>query len=217
MDMPLARNVVLIDFENVQPPSLKELAAPGFKVLVFVGASQTRISMDVAEAMQALGSQGRYIRCHGSGPNALDFHIAFHIGDMAAADPEAFFHIISKDTGFDPLVVHLKSRGLRAGRCASVADLPMFRQARQSAGVSALPAAETVLPDARLMHLRDWLVRQDKARPASRVALQNSIANLFQKTLAATEVTALVLQLQQKKWIVLEGDAVRYQLAAMRA
>ncbi len=58
MDMPLARNVVLIDFENVQPPSLKELAAPGFKVLVFVGASQTRISMDVAEAMQALGSQG---------------------------------------------------------------------------------------------------------------------------------------------------------------
>ncbi|PWB22619.1 hypothetical protein DCO49_15425 [Stenotrophomonas sp. SPM] len=68
-----------------------------------------------------------------------------------------------------------------------------------------------------MMHVRDWLVRQDKARPASRVALQNSIANLFQKTLAATEVAALVQQLQQKKWIVLEGNTVRYQLAAMRA
>ncbi len=213
MDMPLARNVVMIDFENVQPTSLKALAAPGFTVLLFVGASQARISMDVAEAMQALGSQGRYIRCHGSGPNALDFHIAFYIGDMAAADPKAFFHIISKDTGFDPRVAHLKSRGLRVGRCVSVADLPMFRPARQSAGVTALPAAETVLPDARLMHLRDWLVRQDKARPASRVALQNSIANLFQKTLAATEVTALVQQLQQNKWVVLEGNKVRYSMA----
>lgn len=58
MDMPLARNVVLIDFENMQPPSLKELAAPGFTVLVFVGASQARISMDVAEAMQGLAARG---------------------------------------------------------------------------------------------------------------------------------------------------------------
>lgn len=213
MDMPLTRNVVLIDFENVQPRSLKVLAAPGCSVLLFVGASQPRISMDVVEAMQGLGSQGRYVRCHGSGRNALDFHIAFYIGEMAAADPEAFFHIISKDTGFDPLVAHLKSRGLRAGRCVSVADLPMFRPARQSAGVPALPAAKTVLPEARLTHLRDWLVRQDKARPASKVALQNSIANLFQKTLAATEVSALVQQLQQNKWIVLDGNKVRYPAA----
>lgn len=217
MDMPLARNVVLIDFENVQPPSLKELAAPGFTVLVFVGASQARISMDVAEAMQALGSQGRYIRCHGSGPNALDFHIAFYIGEIAAADPKACFHIISRDTGFDPLVAHLKARGLRADRCVSVADLPMFRPARQSAAAPALPAAKAVLPDARLTHLRDWLVRQDKARPGSKVALHNSIDNLFQKALAAKEVTALVQQLQQNRWIVLEGNKVHYQVAAMRA
>lgn len=214
MDMPLARNVVLIDYENVQPPSLKELAAPGFTVMVFVGASQARISMDVAEAIQALGSQGRYIRCHGSGPNALDFHIAFYIGEMAAVDPKAYFHIISRDTGFDPLVAHLKSRGLQAGRCASVADLPMFRAARPKAAAAAAPAAKTVAPDARLMHLRDWLVRQDKARPGSTVALHNSISNLFQKTLAATEVNALVQQLQQNNWIVLDGNKVRYPLPA---
>lgn len=217
MDMPSARNVVLIDFENVQPPSLKELAAPGFTVLVFVGASQARISMDVAEAMQALGSQGRYIRCHGSGPNALDFHIAFYIGEMAATDPKVFFHIISKDTGFDPLVAHLRSRGLQAGRCTSVADLPMFRSARQKAAAAASPAAKTMPPDARLVHLRDWLVRQDKARPGSKAALHNSINNLFQKALPAAEVNALVQQLQQRKWIVLEGNKVCYQVAAMRA
>ncbi|QZN82302.1 hypothetical protein K5K93_07790 [Stenotrophomonas sp. DR822] len=217
MDMPLARNVVLIDFENVQPPSLKELAAPGFTVLVFVGASQARISMDVAEAMQALGSQGRYIRCHGSGPNALDFHIAFYIGEMAASDPKVFFHIISKDTGFDPLVAHLRSRGLQAGRCTSVADLPMFRSARQKAAAAASPATKTMPPDTRLVHLRDWLVRQDKARPGSKAALHNSINNLFQKALPAGEVNALVQQLQQKKWIVLEGNKVCYQVAAMRA
>lgn len=213
MDMPRARNVVLIDYENVQPPSLKALAAPAFTVLVFVGASQSRISMEVAEAIQSLGSQGRYVRCHGNGPNALDFHIAFYIGEMAAADPKSFFHIVSKDTGFDPLVAHLRSRGLRVYRCAAVDDLPMFRTAPGGAAPSAA-ATPSVAEDARLGQLRDWLVKQDKARPGSQAALQNAIQNLLKTTVTPAEVGALVRQLQQKKWIALEGRKIRYKLPA---
>jgi hypothetical protein len=36
----------LIDYENVQPKLLDELAADHFKVIVFVGASQTKISFE---------------------------------------------------------------------------------------------------------------------------------------------------------------------------
>lgn len=230
MDMPLVRNVILIDYENVQPPSLKELLAPGFSVLVFVGASQAKISMDVVEAMHALGAQGRYVRCNGHGSNALDFHIAFYIGEMAAADPGTYFHIVSKDTGFDPLLSHLRSRGLKVGRSTSVAALPMFRTVAQSAAVVPPPKKPSPAPTPpkpkpkpkpaqlsealRLQHVCAQLLKQGKARPTRLKSLGSAVHSMFQKTLPDSDVTALIHTLQQKKWIVLEGEAVRYQLPA---
>ena len=77
-------NYILIDYENVQPKSLAVLKGHDFKVIVFVGANQTKIPIDLAKAMQALGSSGEYIIISGNGPNALDFHIAYYIGELAA-------------------------------------------------------------------------------------------------------------------------------------
>ncbi|MEN5272392.1 PIN domain-containing protein [Stenotrophomonas lactitubi] len=226
MDMPLARNVILIDYENVQPPSLKELLAPGFSVLVFVGASQAKISMDVVEAMHALGTQGRYVRCNGHGSNALDFHIAFYIGEMAATDPGTCFHIVSKDTGFDPLLAHLRSRGLTVGRSTSVAELPMLRAATKHPAAVPPPPKKPPPPTPpkpkpaqlsealRLQHVCGQLLKQGKARPTRLKSLGSAVHTMFQKTLPDSDVTALIHALQQKKWIVLEGQAVRYQLPA---
>lgn len=109
-------NYVLIDFENVQPRNLEILGKLPFRVLVFVGASQSKVPFDLAASLQALGDRAQYIKVGGSGRNALDFHIAFYIGELAARDPEAWFHIISKDTGFDPLIKHLKTRNIRVQR-----------------------------------------------------------------------------------------------------
>ena len=53
--------------------------------------------------------------------NALDFHIAFHVGQIAGTDPQGFFHIISKDKGYDPLLAHLKEAGIQGARSESIA------------------------------------------------------------------------------------------------
>lgn len=50
-------NYVLLDFENVQPPSLEALAHDHFKLLVFVGASQTKVPFEIAASLQQLGAQ----------------------------------------------------------------------------------------------------------------------------------------------------------------
>ena len=39
---------ILIDFENVQPKNLAILNGHPFKVLVFVGANQTRVPLELA-------------------------------------------------------------------------------------------------------------------------------------------------------------------------
>jgi hypothetical protein len=76
-------------------------------VFVFVGASQTKISYDLAAAMQKPGENGDYVKISGNGKNALDFYLAYYVGELATNDPEVYFHVISKDTGFDHLIKHL--------------------------------------------------------------------------------------------------------------
>jgi hypothetical protein len=122
-------NYVLIDFENVQPDSLTALQHDHFKVIVFVGATQNKLSFDVVSAVQRMGTKAEYIKITGTGANALDFHIAFYIGQLAAKDDAAYFHVISKDSGFDPLIQHLKEKKISADRLACISDIPLLKVA----------------------------------------------------------------------------------------
>lgn len=79
------------------------LGADHFYVLVFVGASQTKVAYEVPPALQEKGGKVEYIKISSNNSNALYFQMAFYIGKIAAAEPDSCFHINAKDTGFDPL------------------------------------------------------------------------------------------------------------------
>jgi hypothetical protein len=118
---------IFIDFENVQPKDLALLKARECKVLIFVGATQTKLPTELVCTVQSLGRCAEYVRIEGSGRNALDFHIAYHLGRVASACPDADFAVISKDTGFDPLMQHLKQAGITCRRLSCLSDLPALR------------------------------------------------------------------------------------------
>lgn len=113
---PLRTNYVLIDFENLQPELLDALDLEHFRVLVFIGANQTKVTVEFAALLQRLGTRAQYLRISGAGRNALDFHIAFYIGELLAKNPTAVFHVIAVDGGYDPLLQHLKDRNVLARR-----------------------------------------------------------------------------------------------------
>ena len=165
----MATNYVLIDFENVQPRNLELLTTHPFKVFVFVGASQTKVSFDLADSMQLLGNNARYIKIAGNGQNALDFHVAFYVGELAAKDQGANFYIISKDKGFDPLIKHLKGRKISVQRVKDLAEIPPLR-------VSA-----TTSSDEKIAAIVKNLGGRGQSRPRKVRTLQNSINNLFTK------------------------------------
>jgi hypothetical protein len=180
----MRRNVVLIDFESVQPDSLSPLMEDHFHIYLFVGANQARLPFELASAVQKLGSRAQYIKITGNGPNALDFHIAYYIGKLAADDAGAFFHIISRDKGFDPLIAHLKTRKIFAGRWESIGDIPIVKNAnRKSASEIAeifvaklrepkvtRPRTEKTLASALKTHFRDAL--EEEAIPHVIKAIQ---------------------------------------------
>ena len=105
-------NYVLIDFESVQPKSLSLLADERFRVYVFIGPGNARLPRDVVLSVQAFGRRAEYVELEAAGRNALDFNVAYYLGKLVSADPSGFFHVISKDKGFDPLILHLKSKGI---------------------------------------------------------------------------------------------------------
>jgi hypothetical protein len=193
-------NYVLIDFENVRPESLEQLAHEHFRLLLVVGASQTKLPFEVAASLQRLGPRAEYIKISGNGSNALDFHIAYYIGQLAASDPSAYFHIISKDAGFDPLIQHLKSKKVFAGRVKAISDIPLVR-----ASNSKSPAERLEVVLARLQQFK-------AARPRTVKTLSSTIASLFQKQLSDEEVAVVVQGLASKGYIAVAGAKVTYAL-----
>ena len=196
----MATNYVLIDFENVQPRNLELLTKHPFKVFVFVGANQTKVSFDLADSMQLLGNNAQYIKISGNGQNALDFHIAYYIGELAAKDPDAYFHIISKDRGFDPLIKHLSDRNIRVQREKDLAEIPLLRVPNTSSS------------DEKIAAIVKNLGGRGQSRPRKVKTLENTINSLFTKKLGKAELASLVKELQKRKLIIVNKGNVSYKL-----
>ena len=196
----MATDYVLIDYENVQPKDLSLLAGHPFKVMVFVGANQARVPFELARALQAMGENAEYVQISGSGRNALDFHIAFHLGELASRDPESYFHIISKDSGFDPLVRHLKERGIKVRRSRDLAEMPII----------GITAPKT--PDERVEAIIKNLASRGHSRPRRRKTLANAINAQFMMKLDESEVDALVAALEERRAVSIEAGRVSYHL-----
>ena len=198
-------NYVLIDYENVQPTSLAGLDAEHFRVLVFVGASQNKLTFETAAAVQKLGARAEYIKIARNGSNALDFHIAFHIGHLAAQDPSAFFHIISRDTGFDPLIQHLKERKVFASRSKDVLDIPLLKVANSKTTPEKI---DVVLAN---------LQQRGASMPRTLKTHTSTMSSLFQKQLTEQELASLLKELQAKGFIAVNETKVTYALPASEA
>jgi pyruvate/2-oxoglutarate dehydrogenase complex dihydrolipoamide acyltransferase (E2) component len=139
----------LVDFENVQP-TLDDLArlAPGFTDLwLFHGPHQVKQAQQMAEAHSGVTLVPR----SGKGKNALDFHLSFYLGYVAAKHPDAHLVVVANDKGYDPMIAHarmLKFTVRRVGHKATPAKAvkPSVRAAAtvvaQAAGKTPVPAAK---------------------------------------------------------------------------
>lgn len=193
-------NFVLIDYESVQPKLLSSLNQEHFHVFVFLGEHQTKIPLDLVEAMQILGNRAKYIKINGVGPNALDFHIAFYIGQIAKETPDSYFHIISKDKGFDPLIKHLKSLKILCARSEKLENMPLFK------------ALNSNSIDERLSAIIENLKLRGTSKPRKEKTLLSTINSLFQKKLTENESVEIIENLKTKRIISVLGGNITYHL-----
>lgn len=194
----MTTHFVLVDFENVQPDNLGIPNDRSVRIKVFVGANQARIPFELARTLHAFGPDAEYVQIAGSGKNALDFHIAYYIGRLAAENPGANFHVISKDAGFDPLIQHLKTQGISCERSKAIPDIFAAKLS------SAEPIADNV--DAIIANL----ARRKTAKPKTLKTLRGTINALFRNKLPDAELDELVEKLEKRGVIKVAEGKVQY-------
>jgi hypothetical protein len=224
----------LIDFENVQPKALNRLQPGEARIKVFLGQHQSKLMLDLVQALQPFGKDAEYIQIQGSGPDAVDFHIAFYIGRLAATHPGSSFTIVSKDRGFDPMVKHLGTLGISCRRLPEIpetlnqrsvvpgkkASVAVLKKAAKIPATTALtkpgvvqtaakPAPATTTR-ARATQVVAWL--QKVSRPAKLATLRSSIRARFTPPLDDKQVDAVLQSLKGSKKIAVEGTKVTYTL-----
>jgi hypothetical protein len=195
-------NYVLVDYENVQPKDLALLTDDPFRVKVFLGPNQSKIPVSLAAALQVLGSNAEYVTLETVGANALDFHIAYYIGTLSAREPSACFHIISKDTGFDPLIKHLKGKGVFVHRSECISEMPLCKPAI---------SAEH---DVQVTAVIENLAKRKAAKPRTQKSLLATVNSLFNNELTEQQLSALFASLCKCGVVKLDGEKIMYSIPA---
>jgi hypothetical protein len=187
----MKNNYILVDFENVQNIDLNSIKDKNFYIKIFVGTNQTKIPVDLVLKSQELGSQVEWIQINGSGKNALDFHITFVLGRLSQKDPDAFFHVISKDTGFDPLIIYLKNQKIF---CRRSEDVSLVTEISLPSSIKEEKIIKNILEDNYKSVVQKLTVIDKKCRPKSEATLKNHIKSI----LCLKEITPDVNEVYQK-------------------
>lgn len=198
-------NYVLVDYENVNTVDLRELNREDVHVILFLGASQLKVPAELAIQMQALGERGEYVQVSGHGPNALDFHIAFTIGLKCSAESPSYFHIISRDAGFDPLIVHLKGKRILSARYKSIGDLPFVKSSQPKTA------------KARAVYFMEKLSSPTATKPRTTKTLSNAVRTVFHRQLSDKDVEDVLAMLSSEGFTEIADGKVSYPRQAANA
>ncbi|MFN5981792.1 MAG: PIN domain-containing protein, partial [Pseudanabaena sp.] len=160
-------------------------------IKIFIGNLQTKVPIDLVLKSQELHTQIEWIQINGTGKNALDFHLTFMLGRLVEKDPNACFHVISKDTGYDHLINHLKFKNILCSRKEDIAKITTLIQEGNKS-----------LEDSYEAVMKKLEAVDKKNRPKSEATLKNHIRahlklhdgdivinDIFQKLLSSKKIS----------------------------
>lgn len=210
--MSAYKNILFVDYENVSKVDLNTIPAD-VQVPFFFGASQKSVPTDFMKAALKLGQRFLPIDIEGQGTNALDFHIAFYLGEYLAADVHANCIILSKDKGFDPLVKHLRGRGFKVRRATTISEaFPSAVPAKSAASRPTAAQAKTAEDTPWTSVLTCLEAMQKSTRPKKRKALVAYLYTHFGKKISEFELGKLVDRMIADKKVTEVSGALVYTL-----
>jgi hypothetical protein len=189
-------NYIFVDYENVQETDLDRIANKPVKVRLILGERHKSLPVKLVKLIQRFSEQVRLVETGLNGKNALDFVLAYEIGAESEKDPTGYFHVLSRDKGFDALIRHLKDKDVLAARHAAFSEIPVLMNITE-----------------RVKLLASHFKTNQNNRPKKRKTLESQIQAVFGKTLTPREVEDTVRRLVMEKIIALsEKGEVAYKI-----
>jgi len=165
--------------------------------VIFVGSSQKNVPIDLVTSAQRLGDRIEWLRVEGNGSNALDFHIACHLGRIIEKSPNIYCIVLSKDKGFDPLLRYLKKNGLKCKRISSLLELD---------------PKSTTEEEPNYKRVFELLSKSDKkARPRKLKTLSQHISSMFQNKIVQSDIDRIIDLLFANKMISESNNTISYE------
>jgi len=201
-------NHVFVDFENVHEVDPALIGARSVSLTLLLGARQTRLDAALVEKLMEHAATVQLVRLTSSGSNALDFALAYYLGRAVMADLTGYFHIVSKDTGFEPLMEHLRSRHIHAYRHDDFTTLTFSGPAKP-------PSAP---PEELFTRVLEHLRKNVTARPKCKKKLVSHLLAFSGNTTTEADVLSLIERLVKAGHITIgDKDAVTYHFKAVSA
>ena len=110
------------------------------------------------------------------------------------------FFVVSKDTGFDPLLKYMRAKKIRVQRIKDIASIPILHGAKNK---TLTEKVEVVVAN---------LKSRGTGRPRKVRTLKSTINALFGKALSESEISELVKSLEKGRHITIDKESVSYQL-----
>jgi len=222
MNTPAPVNHVFVDFENVHEidPALIGAKATAFTLLI--GPENKKLDLDVVEQLLAHAGAVQFIRLATKGRNAVDFALAYYLGQAVLADPAGYFHLISKDKGYDPLLEHLKGKHVRVRRHEDFESLSATLQPNPAHQPPA-PATTTPAPIHRAeppslsdgARLLLEILRSFTTRPRTRKTLTRHVITILGNKITEEQAGHLIKELCAAGKIAINAqDKVEYRFPA---
>ena len=175
------QTTLLVDYENVQNIHLSIVKERDINIKIFVGHNQNKIPFKLVQTAQQFGERIEWIKVEGMGSNALDFYIAFYLGQLSNKIEEGTFLILSKDKGFDPLVRYLNKGKIK---CKRIETLLEFFQDKEFLAKNTELIAEVIEKISKI---------QKNKRPRTRKTLHQFVkSQLMKKKIGDQEIEILV-------------------------
>lgn len=215
----LPANHVFVDLENVKVIDPEVIGAKNLRLYLFLGPQQKKLDVEVVEKLLEHSQTVQMIRSPKSGKNALDFVLAYHLGQAVHVDPKGYFHIVSKDAGFDALVELLKSRHVKVKRHSDWSALHFHSAAKPQVTTDATPGPSPapVATGAKLSQnaakLLENLRKTEKNRPKKQKTLITHAKNFGGKDKPDTEAEKVVAELRKAGHLAIDDKGtVSYRL-----
>ncbi len=196
------KRFVFADGDNVNNPKVfidflneKRLLELDTQIICFIGANTNQNTWynTAVKYIQSLNQKTSFnltpIRILTEGSNALDMVLSSYVGLAMGQNSRAEFIIVSNDKGYESVVEHFGSLGVKINRLS----INNAKQVEKGSATKAKENKSNSINQKLLNEIVDSLIKSDKKkRPKRNTTLKNVILNNFRKKISKENCQAYV-------------------------